>query len=536
MNPHHLRAPSADGALLAEPPLREAGDRLAANADRLARWDYDFQGRPATWLRPTVRRQIVEKAREYLAGAGLDVPEADPGRLVVTGHQPELFHPGVWVKNFAAAAIARGAGGVGLNIIVDNDIPKSTGIKVPSDDGSTLRVERVLFDEWSGEIPYEDLKVHDEALFGSFPGRVRKVLPSALADPVLDEFWPHAVGFGGKTDRLGLRFALARRAVEAEWGVHNLEVPLSKICETEGFLWFASHLLAHLPRFQQVHNDALQRYRELYGIRSRHHPVPALGTQGDWLEAPFWAWREGERRRRPLLARQRGRVMDLRLGGEDEPFLDLPLSADREACCAVDRLMTLPVQGVRLRTRALTTTMFSRYLLGDLFLHGIGGAKYDELGDEVSGRFFGTEPPDYLTMSMTLWMGLADDPSAPGRLAEIGRERRDLTYNPDRFLTDPVDAETMRRVEAKRRAVAGPVATHAQRLERFRAIRQCNEALQQCVAGRREALASEQAGVAAGVRRNSLAHSREYPMVLHSRRRLRTALGRAIPGLNLAGG
>ena len=24
-------------------------------------------------------------------------------RMVVTGHQPELFHPGVWVKNFAVA-------------------------------------------------------------------------------------------------------------------------------------------------------------------------------------------------------------------------------------------------------------------------------------------------------------------------------------------------------------------------------------------------------------------------------------------------
>lgn len=536
MSPHRLRAPSTDGALLAEPPLRQAADRLAANADRLARWDHDFQGRPASWLRPTVRRQVVEAARVYLADAGLDVPEADPVRLVVTGHQPELFHPGVWVKNFAAAAIARGAGGVGLNIVVDNDIPKSTGIKVPTDDGSTLRVERVLFDEWGGEIPYEDLRVHDEAVFGSFPGRVRKILPRGVADPVMDEFWPHAVGFGRKTDRLGLRFALARRAVEASWGVHNLEVPLSRVCETEGFLWFASHLLAHLPRFQQVHNDALQRYRALYGIRSRHHPVPALGAQGDWLEAPFWAWREGEPRRRPLLARQRGRVMDLRLGGEDEPFLELPLGPDREACCAVDRLITLPAQGVRLRTRALSTTMFSRYLLGDLFLHGIGGAKYDELGDEVSGRFFGTEPPDYLTMSMTLWLGLADAPSSPARLAAIGRERRDLTYNPERFVGDRADAEVAGRVEAKRRAVAGPVATHAQRLERFHAIRRCNEALQEGVAGRREALAREQVGVAAGVRRNTLAHSREYPLVLHSRRRLRAALERALPGLDLAGG
>ena len=32
-------------------------------------------------------------------------------------------------------------------------------------------------------------------------------------------------------------------------------------------------------------------------------------------------------------------------------------------------------------------------VLSDLFIHGIGGAKYDELTDEIIRRFFGIEPP-----------------------------------------------------------------------------------------------------------------------------------------------
>jgi len=39
--------------------------------------------------------------------------------------------------------------------------------------------------------------------------------------------------------------------------------------------------------------------------------------------------------------------------------MELPLAADREACCAVDELQSLPAQGVRLRTRELTTTMLA---------------------------------------------------------------------------------------------------------------------------------------------------------------------------------
>jgi hypothetical protein len=536
MTPHRLRAPSVDGALLADPPLDEAVPRLAANSERLADWDHDFQGRRADFLRPAARRQALERAREYHRRYGLDVPELpdDPAfPLVVTGHQPELFHPGVWIKNFATAAIAREGGGLGLNLVVDDDIPKSSSIRVPAAEADGgLRVRRVDYDEWAGEVPFEDLKVRDESLFASFPDRVRRIRPPVVADPLLDDFWPRATAKGGLTDRPGLRFSLARRELEAAWGSRNFEVPLSVLCETETFLWFASHLLAQLPRFQQIHNEALAQYRRLYGIRSRHHPVPALGREGDWLEAPFWVWRDREPRRRPLLARQLARTMQLRVSGEETPLAEIPLSPDREACCAVEQLMELPAKGVRLRTRALTTTMFARYLLSDLFIHGIGGAKYDELGDAIAGRFFGIEPPSYLTMSLTLWLGLGTDPASPGRLEAVERRIRDLTYNPDRNL-DPDGStapDVRRRIEAKRLAIAGPVATRAERRDRFRAIRDCNEALQDHVSAQRGELLREREGLRAGLRRNALAHHREYASVLHSASHLRAAFGRIVPG------
>jgi len=46
-----------------------------------------------------------------------------------------------------------------------------------------------------------------------------------------------------------------------------------------------------------------------------------------------------------------------------------------------------------------------------------------------------------------------------------------LTFNPDRHLDGPADPETARLVEAKRKAIAGPVESHAQKLERFHEIR-----------------------------------------------------------------
>lgn len=526
MDAHRLRAPAADGSLLAIPPLDEWPTLLAANAERLAGWEHDFQGRLASRLRPIAREQVLAKAAAFARDSGLDGPgQGVPARLVVTGHQPELFHPGVWVKNFAASAVARAGGASVLNLIVDNDVPKAPSIQVPrAVDGRLSRV-RVAYDRWSSDVPFEDLRVEDESLFATFGDRVRATLDGSIRDPLIEEFWPLATAARAHTDRVGLRFAIARRRLEASWGVANLEVPMSAACETEGFLWFVCHLLAHLPRLRGIYNAALDAYRTLYGIRSRNHPVPALAREGDWLEAPFWVWRANRPRRAPLMVRQTARTMQLRIGGEDEPLLELPLSAEREACCAVERLMTLPMRGVRLRSRALTTTMFARSLLGDLFIHGIGGAKYDELGDTISARFFGFDPPAFSTLSMTVLLGLGTDSDALARLKQARRALRDLEWNPDRFLNAATDPAAAAWVSAKAHAVAREVATHAEKRARFAEVRRCNDALRACVEPQHAAIAEQIPALRAAVTRDAVARSREFSFVLHSRARLQAAFG-----------
>jgi hypothetical protein len=526
-----LRAPSQDGGLLADPPLVEAPERLNLNIAAFRAWRHDFQGRPAERLRAEARREILSRARDWLRGLG--VPESAAGnaadRLIVTGHQPELFHPGVWVKNFAAAGLARQNRAVGLNLIVDDDIPKGASIRVPHGSSGLLRTTSVEFDEWRGEVPYEEWSIHDEGRFASFPARVLKQLGGKVPDPILDRFWPLAIAAAGKTGRPGERFAAARRALEGSWGIANLEVPLSAVCETDGFLWFASHLLAHLPRFQAIHNRALERYRALYGIRSTHHPVPSLSTQGEWREAPFWVWRAGAPRRRPLLARSLRDTVELRIAGEDRPFMTLPLAPEKEACCAVEALRALPAERIRLRTRALTTTMFARLILGDLFIHGIGGAKYDELGDAIINEFFGVAPPAFLTVSMTLWLGLADSPASIDRLRQAELDLRELSFNADRHLPQGGPDGT-RWIQAKQRALALPVATRKERIARHYEILRCNRALEPLVAEQRPALEAERDKLLEGLRINRIARGRDYAFVLHSTRRFLEAAANAVPG------
>ncbi len=428
MRTHRLRAPSGDGDLFALPPLDQAEQSWRSNLELLENWNHDFQGRSAGFLRAAAAREALESAKIYHASAGIPMPpelEAAPGprRIVATGHQPELFHPGVWVKNFAVNHLARRFGATPLNLIVDNDLPKSLAVRVPRLEGRTSGVQTIEFDSGGLDVPFEDLVLHDPELFNTFGDRVSTALNGAIENPLVHDYWPLAAEYGGQRPRIGLMFSRARRLIEQSWGVSNWEVPLSAICESESFLWMTCHILAHLPRYRFIHNDCLNEYRLLHRIRSKNHPVADLGQEGDWLEAPFWAWRKQSPRRRPLLARQLKDTIELRMGGEDRAFAELPLGPEREACCAVERLKALPPEGVRLRSRALTTTMYSRLILSGQFVHGIGGAKYDELGDEIIRRFLETPPPEYLTLSMTLWIGIDGGNFRSSDLERVDRQR-----------------------------------------------------------------------------------------------------------------
>jgi hypothetical protein len=179
--------------------------------------------------------------------------------------------------------------------------------------------------------------------------------------------------------------------------------------------------------------------------------------------------------------------------------------------------------GIRLRTRALTTTMFARLFLGDLFVHGIGGAKYDELGDEIVRGFFRLEPPAFLTLSMTLHLGLPVSGFDARRLTEHRRQVRDLAWQPERFLKG--DGEAQELIAAKRRLIASEPANRAESLARYRDLREVNAALAARIdEGPRSRSAETMARVSSAIQDDAVARSREYSIVLFDERRIEPAM------------
>ncbi len=179
--------------------------------------------------------------------------------------------------------------------------------------------------------------------------------------------------------------------------------------------------------------------------------------------------------------------------------------------------------------------MFSRFLLGDLFIHGIGGSKYDELGDEIARRFFGIEPPGFLTVSLTLRLGSTPPASAGPHSRRFKRPSRALHHNPDRHLSEPYPDELRKLIRDKQELIAAPAQTHRERKSRCLAIRACNLAMQPWVRVMVADVLEQRRHARLQQRSNRTAGSRDFAFVLHSADRLKRTFDEGLRSISGSG-
>ena len=123
-----LRAPSGDGQTLVDPSWQALPDTVARNREQLSYVQYDVQGRSLADLSAAAQTRACWQSRwrtrasiaRCPSGGGTsrrlsDVP------FILSGHQPEMFHPGVWYKNFVLGSLARKLDGVGIHLLIDSD-------------------------------------------------------------------------------------------------------------------------------------------------------------------------------------------------------------------------------------------------------------------------------------------------------------------------------------------------------------------------------------------------------------------------------
>lgn len=307
------------------------------------------------------------------------------------------------------------------------------------------------------------------------------------------------------------QFMAARRVIESEWGIELIERRISTIDMAPLF----GDLLIHAERFRSVYNGALASYRRAQRIRGTERPVPDLAMHGQLCELPIWVDRKGKARRRLFVERSSG-VIRLFADHDEIAVIDSgKLTEGRRGPAEV-------IGGWRLRPRALSLTLWARLFLADLFIHGIGGAKYDRITDAIIQEYFGIEPPRLACVSATLLLDLPRADVNADTIRRLERDIRDLRYNPQRHLAATDDLRPLfdQRAAAVRESDElreSDPDDRTVRREVFRRIRSLNDAIAGSIPEASTRLAKRIDEARSLLVKNRLANGREYFFGLHSR-------------------
>jgi hypothetical protein len=162
--------------------------------------------------------------------------------------------------------------------------------------------------------------------------------------------------------------------------------------------------------------------------------------------------------------------------------------------------------------------MYVRLFLGDGFLHGIGGAKYDRLTDRIIAGYWGVEPPKYAVISATFHLPTGGHKTSLADLRHAIHKLRALRFHPEDYV-DSSEPALGRMIAEKRKWVAMKLS-HGQRKQRHDSIAAVNAGLFSELQKERAELKNYITETSNALRLQAILESREYSFCLHPRETL----------------
>jgi hypothetical protein len=386
------------------PPYEEWSALLANNIAAA----HVLHGRIGEGVVREVRAEVVNAAERYTRRlyeiakrVGIALPERLPvssdaaSPIVMAGHQPVIYHPGLLEKTNRLRELARGAGALAINVSIDTDEGDGGHFIWPLTQQNdlvlkhgTLGTVATLFREQRVKAATDISEVFDHA---------RRDLISSGLDQV-------AV----RLERVSRLYqALAQeRVVDAnaivrwvESGTGYLEVPLSTLVELPSGRRYLESIIKDGKRFASVYNATLDDYRRSHKIKNPANPFPNMVIEGDAFELPLWAVKGDSR---------------------------APLRVTSHTCQS-------NAEGEMIAPRGSINTLLLRGLCSDLFIHGLGGGKYDQFVDAFALAYVGTALPRYVVATATRYL-FPEHLESFNRARDLKARYKEMVSHTERFL------------------------------------------------------------------------------------------------------
>ncbi len=515
MIPHdRLVAPRAHLGVLVEPPVRDA------ILDIQSRHDSNL---PATrapqphagWLDSTVNDIRRGLSRQ------LDVH----GPVIATGHQAEFFHAGVFAKTIAADLLAASLNGSTVFVCVDSDTPKTDRLAVPTSIAGVVQRHSIPIPGLVTGLPIESQQALNKPAWAEFFDELGRVAP---AGALLSDYARQWLNVSDATIVFREAIIRAQTALERGLGLSPARpLLISLLSKTTAFRAFVARIIADASGFALAYNCAKHNYRMRHRVRSPHNPIPDLQIAGPRIETPFWVLKSGGPRLR-LSIEARGETLAFFADHEfiGEESLDTMTHIDQAA-----KPWSIEAVGWSIRPTVITLSAFCRIFLGDVFLHGIGGAKYDEITDELLASWFRVPAAPMICVTATAHVPMNLGTGAPQPPGSV----RESLHHPQRFWGDlPAElvAQRARQIDAVVALRKDDRHNRSARRGAHRALKESTRQLAAHTQAQREHLAAAWERFNAAQAQRAAAADREYFFALHNRdtmsalvERMRVALG-----------
>jgi hypothetical protein len=407
--------------------------------------------------RMQLRLRVVDAARGTMqqyaaiaAAAGLDsssleraagsVTLAPTSTLILTGHQPAIFHPGLTFKYQVTAQWAQERGAQAVAIMLDTDAGSAGSFQMPQAaqregqaDGSKLEaivgIQSSSFAH-AAEL-YGGSRLRNESELREQIARCVTSLRQCGLELAAQTFAQNADHYRRLANHPAM---VANTIVRHVAGITKglVELPMSTLCQFPEMQEVWKFLADDAIRLHQRYNQRLDAWREDRNIRNPANPFPNLRREGDRFEMPLWFYDPATQSRSTVWARQHQNVIQLMVDQQTMSIWDTSRSHE-----------SWPTD-VRLVPRGALVSLIFRVLASDLFVHGRGGEIYDQFTDELIRDYVGIEPPRFVVASATRYL-FPKRRQQLLQLDQLAEQKRELTYHPEKYLTDDKFSESTRK-------------------------------------------------------------------------------------------
>jgi hypothetical protein len=366
--------------------------------------------------------QRINTRAKRLGTATLDLPTT---RLIATGHQAQLWHPGILIKDIALSLTAQKLGTQRLHLIVDQDANEAWRLDVPFVDGDELKVKAVLLAYQKTGVPTGSQP----------PARVSQIQERLVGlDSQLTGVLERALNKLPGCETLAEQIAVVLARLKKTYAGDVPVMMASDLAGLDIYESIVSRMLADAHRCASLYNRAVAEFPGA--------GMTPMVVGRELVELPMWAVRWNESRQRV--------------------FVDL---TDSVPMFVYDDGEPIDRETVTLLPRALMLTAVMRGYLCDLFIHGTGGLVYDKVTDAWWNAWAGETLSPMAGVTADVFLALGAPVADRAELDRAVWYRHHLPHNLDRVLgLDGQAAQRKRKIlehmnddhdKARRRAAFG---------------------------------------------------------------------------------